>query len=748
MKKNNEVRLCLCLLISWVLFSSVPLPGAAAEEVLAKTPYQVPMVTAKVKVDGILDEKVWQEALVLELKYEVEPGENIAPPVKTEVLLAATTSHLYAAFRAYDPKPAAIRARVTDRDKIWNDDYVGIILDTFNDSRRAYTFYCNPFGIQAEKIIPSGDGGDQWDAIWGSAGRINEEGYAVEMAIPFSSLRFQRKKEDQVWGIDAVRSYPRNLSHLIGLFPRDRSNNCYLCQADKVIGFKGARPGLNIEFDPTLSGVLTQERQSFPDGQFEETNKKVEPGLTARWSFTPNLTLNATVNPDFSHVEADAALLDINTPFALFYPEKRPFFLEGASIFLTPFWAIYTRTIKDPDWGIKLTGKEGKNAIGFFSVRDSSTHLLFPSSQSSDMTSLNRYNISTVLRYYRDVGKSSILGLVVTDREGDDYFNRVAGIDGDIKFTKTDKIVFQYLGSQTRYPDQVVNDFAQPEEDFWGSAFAVIYRHTTQHVSLYAVYQDIAADFRADVGFVEQTDVRAVNIGGGYTWRRNPGHWFTRLGIEGGYLYETDRSKNLLDKGFQGSLYYSGPLQSSFNLNVNIGKRTFMAMEFDDNYLNFTARLRPTGDLYLGIYGVFGDRIDFSNIRAGERFLLNPFLQYNIGRHLYMGFDHVFERLNIEAGRLYLANISNLRLIYQFNRRAFLRTILQYVDYQYTPELYTFPRDPEYRHLFSQVLFSYKINPQTVLFLGYSDDYYGLSDIPLKQNNRTFFLKIGYALVL
>jgi hypothetical protein len=169
---------------------------------------------------------------------------------------------------------------------------------------------------------------------------------------------------------------------------------------------------------------------------------------------------------------------------------------------------------------------------------------------------------------------------------------------------------------------------------------------------------------------------------------------------------------------------------------------------FDENTFYFSISARPSGPFYFRLWGIFGDRIDFSNVQPGNRLLLNPIIQYNVGRRLYFGIDHLFERLNVEGGRLYTANLSNIRMSYQFSRKIFLRVILQYANYTYTPELYSFPVDPKYKNLFSQVLFSYKINPRTVLFLGYSDDYYGSSEIPLTQNNRTFFMKIGYALVL
>jgi hypothetical protein len=743
MKKETGFLVVCCILFFGVFCLA---SGPAVEA--PKTPHHVPKLTGKVKIDGVLDEPVWQEALVRTLDYEVEPGENIKPPVKTEVLLFYGEKHLYAAFRAYDPKPGEIRAHVTDRDNISGDDYVGIVLDTFNDSRRAFVFQCNPFGIQADFITTMMAEQDEWDGIWKSAGKIFDWGYAVEIKVPFTSLRFQKARDNQVWGFDAVRGYPRNLTRLIGLFPRDRSNNCYMCQADKVSGFKGARPGINVEIAPTLSALITQERESFPEGDFKEVNKKVDPGISARWSITPNLTLNAAVNPDFSQVEADAAQLDINNQFALFYPEKRPFFVEGISFFRSRFYAIYTRSVADPHWGVKLTGKEGKNAIGFFSVQDNLTNLWFPGSETYQATSLDMNNFSTVLRYRRDIGRSSNMGFLITDREGDDYYNRVAGIDGDFRFTKKDRIFWQYLGSQTRYPGSVVSDFNQPGGKFSGGAFDALYQHRTQHVYIFAHYQDITPTFRADLGFVSQSGVRLYEAGAGYTWRRNPGHWFTSLQLIGGYWYLTNSDGDMLEDLFYSMLFFYGPVQSVINAHAIFGKRTFLGREFDSNSVEFTARITPSGSLSLWVGGAFGDQVDFTNIQPGERVRVNPGIQYNMGKRLSLSLDHVYERLNVEGGELYTANLSNLRFVYQFSSRAFLRTILQYADYRYNTGLYPIPLDPEFKHLFSQVLFSYKINPQTVLFLGYSDDYYGYSMIPVTQNNRTFFLKIGYALVL
>jgi Domain of unknown function (DUF5916)/Carbohydrate family 9 binding domain-like len=737
----------LLLFLATLMFFGVNTAAASNEIGTDKTPHQIPKLTSKIKVDGIMAGNEWTQALVLELNYEISPGDNIKPPVKTELYLGYSSSHLYVAFKAYDPDPAKIRAHFTDRDNIWSNDYVALIMDTFNDSRRAYNFSCNPYGIQGDEII-STVGYGSYDGIWNSVGKINKEGYIVEMAIPFTSLRFQASKEDQIWKINAMRFYPRNVTHQMSLIPMDRNNDCFLCQFAKVTGFKGAKPGLNLEFDPTLFSVMTRERESFPDGKFVKKTGKVDPGLTARWSFTPNLTLSAAVNPDFSQVEADAAQLDINTQFALYYDEKRPFFLEGDTIFNTRLNAVYTRSVADPNWGIKLTGKEGKHAVAFFTARDTVTNLIFPSSQGSSPYTFDMNNQSTALRYRYDMGQASNMGVVLTDREGDDYFNRVAGIDGDFRFTKADRITFQFLGSQTRYPGDIASDYGQSLDKFSGGAMDAYYTHRTRNLSIYGQYKNVGPHFRADIGFIDQADYILYRGGGEYIWRKRPGHWYTRISAGGGYVYNTDQDQNLLRKSFQGWLYYQGGMQSNVQFDVYLGKRTYVGQEFNDNKMSITASVRPSGSLLFYTAASFGDQIDFSNVRSGKRLNLNPVIRLNLGHQFYVQLSHIYEHLNVDGGRLYKANLSNLNLIYHFSPRSFLRTILQYVDYQYNSNLYINPRDPEYKRLFSQVLFSYKLNPKTVLFLGYSGDSYGYSEIPLKQNNYTFFLKIGYALVL
>jgi hypothetical protein len=714
----------------------------------ADDPYIVTKTKSEIKVDAILDEDAWEKSLILEMKYEVRPGENVTPPVRTEVLLTYDESNLYAAFRCYDPDPSAIRAHLRDRDTTGGDDWIALILDTFNDHRRSFDFIVTAQGVQFDQIETQTSEDNGWDTIWESASKITDWGYAVEIKIPFSSLRFQRKEGPQIWGFDAVRRYPRDHPYHIGLFPRDRSNNCYLCQAVKIKGFEGASPGRNIEINPTIIAHRTDERPEFPLGSLEKRDQKAEFGLTTRWGVTPNLTFNFTANPDFSQVEADALQLDINEPFALYYPERRPFFTEGADFFSSLERMIYTRTMRDPSWGLKLSGKEGTNTIGMYVVRDELTNLIFPGSQGSSSTSLNNANISSVFRYKHDFGSRYTVGMLGTSREGDDYYNRIYGFDLDFRFTRTNQIQLLVLGSNTRYPDEVANDFGQPLGTFNDRLISFEYDHYTRTWGWWADYEEAGKNFRADLGLYPMVGYRNVEGGLLYNWNAPQDSWWSlfRLGSE--FNYFADQNGELLNKQASLWFYYSGTKQSWFYIRGWDTREAYNNREFDLTSFYIQGGFWPTGNLNLYMLTRFGDRIDYANTRLGKRFRINPALSYNLGKHVRLSFDHTYERMNVQEAHLYTANISQLTTIYQFNLRTFFRGIIQYVNYDYNPSNYTFDIEPNYKSFFTQLLFSYKINARTVLFLGYTDNYYGGQEYGLTQSNRTFFMKLGYAWVL
>ena len=715
-----------------------------------ENPYSVPMAASSIKIDGVLNEAAWANARILELNYEIRPRENVTPPVRTEVLYTYDRANFYIGFRCYDPDPAQIRAHLSDRDAFGGDDWVAVEIDTYNDSRRAFTLFSTPMGVQGDGISNAAGIKDyNWDMIYASAGKIFEWGYGVEIAIPFSSLRFQRTKESQIWGINAVRGYPRQVAYQIWSQPYDRSNNCRVCQYLKIEGFADVSPGRNIEINPTLTAVTTNEREGFPGGDFSNRGKKSEVGLTTRWGITPNLIFSGTLNPDFSQVEADAAQLDINQPFALFYPERRPFFTEGLDFFKTPLSVIYTRTMRNPHWGIKLTGKEGANAVGVYMVEDDITNLIFPGSQNSLSTSVAQSNTSTVLRYGRDIWNNSTVGVLFTNRNGADYYNRVYGLDGNLRLSKNDEVVFQFLGSSTKYDAANMETFNQPKGTFQDKAISATYTHKTRFHQADFSYMDIGKNFRADLGFIPQVGVRRFRGSSIYEWRaKKNDSWWSRFQLRNTAHYIADDQGKLLDKALVNSFTYLGTYQTTVTVGNSISRQQYNEVEFTLTQFNIAAGITPTGYLSIQIQSSLGDGIDYVNTRKGRKISITPYLLYNLGAHLRLNLSHNLEKMNVLGNRLYTANISQASIVYFFNAKIFIRSILQYYNYNYNVSNYLYPTEPEFKQVFTQFLFSYKINPRTVLFLGYSDNYFGAQEYGITQKDYTLFAKIGYAWVL
>lgn len=715
--------------------------------------YRLPQVDGEIRVDAVLDEEVWRDALELELAWEVEPGDNVPAPVRTTVLLATSEAALYAAFIADDPAPERIRARYSDRDLVYEDDWVHLVLDTFDSGRRAFDFFVNPLGVQGDAVeTTAGTFSRDWDAIWHSAGRITDEGYIVEIAIPFRSLRFQPTGAEQVWGIDAVRSYPRLVRHKLTIAARDRSNNCYLCQLLRFEGFAGATPGRSLVLTPTLTGTLAEERDPFPDGEWVEGESDLEAGATVSWGVTPNLVLAGTVNPDFSQVEADAAQLDVNTRFTLFYPEKRPFFLEGADTFETPIDVVHTRTVADPSWGAKVSGKVGGGALGGFLVRDEVTNLLLPDVEGSSTASIDGGSTAAVARYRHDVGASSTVGGLVTDRRGRSYRNTVYGADLDLRFTPTDRLRLQLLGSQTAYPGSAAAGPAQPDGMFDGHAGDLLYTHSTSTWEAYAKARGISPGFRADLGFVPQTGYLSYDAGVLPIWRRDePKHWYNFLKGWLGWEYSEDWDGRMLRSAPGASLEYRGPYQISAFARGYWGRQTYRGREYDDRTWRLSCDVRPIRDVELGLDIDGGDAVDFAGERGGDRLRISPSATFYGGRRLNLAVSWVHETFDLDGpapagGRLYTADLAELRAVYQVTRRAFARLILQCGDTRYDEDLAP-GTDAVSRRLLTQLLVSYRVNPWTAVYLGTSDTARGDGRIDLTREHRTVFVKVGYAFV-
>jgi Domain of unknown function (DUF5916)/Carbohydrate family 9 binding domain-like len=727
-------------------------PSAPAPAALRH--FTVTRATGPIQVDGVLDEPAWSNALVIDLPYEWFPGDNVTPPVRTEALVTYDHDHLYVAFRCQDPNPGAIRAHLLDRDAVTTfiqDDHVGFNLDTFNDEQRAFQFRVNPLGVQVDAVFSEVTSAEDfsWDAIWASAGKITREGWTVEIAIPFRELRFPRGSEPQTWGLEFFRSYPRDVRYRISSRSTDRAKDCILCQENKVEGFNGMAAGKNLELDPTLTAERSdaQSPDAFPNGDLAHGKTKTEAGLSARWGLSPNVTLSAALHPDFSQVEADAAQLAINTRFALFYPEKRPFFLEGADLFLTPLQAVFTRTVADPDWGVKLNAREARDSYGLFVNRDSLNNLIFPSNQGSGAASLDETVTSGVFRYRRDIGERSALGVLYTDREADDYHNRVGGLDGFFRFTPSDTLRFQVLGSDTLYPGAVAAANAQPQNTFTGDAFQAQYDHFAQSWKGYLSYLDLSRGFRADSGFIPRVDVKTGEAQFERFFYGPPQGWWAQMSLGLHALHTTDHSGQTTDQTAEVYGTFQGSRQSAAEVHFLHNKTFYNGTLFDLDQGTVDVLFNPTAGVTCELYSQLGDALDVDNTRKGRIVALQPSAELRLGRHLNLNLSYLDQKLNVAGGQLYDAQLSQAKVVYQWNVRTFVRAIFQYTDIGRNPDLYRAAVDRRDRNLFTQLLFSYKLNPQTVLFAGYSDTRLGVDVIQLTQTDRTFFVKVGYALL-
>lgn len=709
---------------------------------------KVPYVDSDVEIDGVLDEPIWQQALPINLQYEVYPANNSLTDIKTSAYLVDTGNALLVGFEAFDSNPEKIRAFLRDRDSAYGDDMVGVILDTYNDQRRALQFFVNPLGVQIDSILNSnGDEDDSWDAIWGSAGKITENGYVVEIRIPYNELQMLAHQGEKTWGITFFRAQPREVRRQFQNVINDRNNNCYLCQSERFSGFLNADRGQDIEITPTIT-VISQQMRDAEATVYQPTETDVEPGLDINWGIHSNLTLSATLNPDFSQIEADSAQLSENQTFSLFFPEKRPFFLENSDFFQTPVRLIYTRNIADPDYGIRLVGKSDKNAYGFFYADDTLTNLLIPGVLGSRFTSMNRDSENLVARYRRDFGESSTIGAAITHRSADEYMNRVVSIDGQYRISETNTLRFQYADSTTEYPVFLADDFGQPDHRFDGDFYFLVYNHRGENWRFNLSHENTEDGFRADSGFFRQVGIEKSVIGGGYQWYGEDADWWSRINVYSDWDITHDQQGRVMEKEFEGNLNMNGPMQSFFIIGGGVRERFWNEQIFDENYVFFEAEFQPRSGLDLGIDISGGDSVDFANSILADRFRVSAYVTANIGKHFSLDADHSYTRLKRDGGNVFTANQSDIRLSYQFSLRQRLKLALIRTHLRRDAELYINSQSvlESEESISSQLIYSYKVNPRTLVYLGYSDR--GGNDDNIEsftRTNRTFFAKFSYA---
>jgi hypothetical protein len=736
-----------------VLTLALAVPAARADDAqeapAVLTLGRIPHVAGAVKVDGVLDEPMWSQALVVDLPVETQPRENVPAEVETKAYLFENGSELLVAFDARDPNPQSIRAYLRDSDTAWNDDFIGIILDTFNDERRAFEFFANPLGVQMDAIYDETNRNENvaWDAIWESAGRISDQGYIVEVAIPFSQLRFPRVESEHTWGIDLIRFRPRNVRTRLASGPQDRNRSCYACQFGKVQGFANAEPSSALEIVPTLTSTRSDTRPAAAGASFTKGDFEHELGLGLRWGITPDITADLAINPDFSQVEADVAQLEENTQFAVFYPESRPFFLEGADYYDSPLPVVFTRTVADPDVGAKITGRTGQNTFGTFATKDAVTNLLFPGPLGSTSHSLDQGNDALVARYTRGFRNTSTIGALITRRSGDGYRNDVGGFDGSYRVNDQNVLRFQYLDSRTEYPVDVATQFDQPLGEFDGDALRLEYRYGSRNWFARYWHQELDPGFRADSGFITRVDLKQDNLESHHAWLSD-GSWWTEL--RAGLRWNESRAQSgqVLARGFRPSFSFNGPWQSFAQISAGPQEEYWNGQMFDLNNGFMFAQFRPASGVAVWFEADLGDQIDYANSRVADQLRIQPQLEWNVTRHLLLRMRYTSDRLSSKTGpTIYKAELSDVRVTWQFNVRSFVRFTYQGQDTKRNVALYDDPAtDPSSSSRAAELLYSYKLNPQTVLFAGYSTaDLQDETTGALEPTGRTLFFKVSYA---
>ncbi|MCG9731272.1 carbohydrate binding family 9 domain-containing protein [Shewanella sp. Isolate13] len=747
---------------------------------------QIPTLEAAIEIDGEFDEPQWQQAAIANLKFETRPGENIAAPVQTEVRVYATQSSLFLAFSAQDPAPEQIRANLSDRDSVWGDDLVGIKLDTFNDARLAYQFFVNAYGVQMDSIENelTGSESDAWDGIWYSAAKRTESGYQVEIELPFRLLNFDHNAE-QKWGIEFIRFYPRNEEHRISSHQIDRNNNCQLCQLGIATGLANIEQGSDLQITPSVVLNRNSKRPHKENSDWNSENK-IEPSLDLRWGITPSTLLSATINPDFSQVEADAGQLDINSTFALFYPEKRAFFLDNKDYFDTQLNLLHTRNIGAPDYGLKLTSKVGDHTFATLITDDTSTNFLVPGNLSSDIASIDKKSQNFAGRYRLDLGKPLSIGALVTAKKSDDYHNYVTSLDAKYQPTEHDTFTAQYVLSNTEYPVDLYKSFCSSDDclpqsncdlfecginervlrtkkqgDFSDDMYLVKYQRETRSWDLFAQYQSIGEDFRADLGFIERVDFSKFVTGGGYTWYPQQG-FFNQVELRGDWDISHNQAGEKLEQEIEAKMELQGQWQSYTAFGVvnrdRVGRRhNGASLAIDGNTQMFSetmgwlyTNIKPTRTLFLELDINYGDDIDFANDQLGTKVMFNPGINWKVTDAIEFELSHVYRTMDVDDGRLFTANLSDLRLSWYIDIHNFIRISSVYTDIERDASLYQYSTPNEhYQQLGNEILYGYKLNPQSVFYLGYSDGIKADDTIDsLMKTEESYFMKVSYAWLL
>ncbi|HET9793107.1 MAG TPA: DUF5916 domain-containing protein [Thermoanaerobaculia bacterium] len=718
-------------------------------------PIAIHRAPGPITVDGDLSDPGWQGAARVETFYETKPGDNVAPKVRKVGLLTFDDHALYAAFECDDPDPSKIRAPFADRDAISSDtDYAGIILDTRHDRRTAIEFLANPRGVQYDAVQDDASGNEDTsvDFFWDAAGKIGPRGWTLEIRIPFSSLRYDASAHP-VWGIQLYRNSTRDTRYQYFSNRLPRSSDCFICHERDLVGLTDLPSGGHLIAAPYVTATEEGRRTDPNDISSPWVNRPIRgnAGLDVKWLPNADTAVDGTINPDFSQVESDVAQISANTRFALFYPEKRPFFLEGLDLLSTPIPAVYTRTFTSPRWGIRGTGKIDSTNYTLLVTEDrGGGAVIVPGPQSSTFVDQDFSSFAGIGRVRKDFGRSYV-SFLATDREVEGTgYNRVFGPDFQWAPDDSNQIRGQFLYAASQNPTRPDLFSGWNGQHVSGHAAFVSWDSTKLTHGWYVEGWDVSDGFRADDGFVPQVGYREVKPE--FSLHFYPTGFFTKIRPLVMEDYTADTSGRTLRQrifpgvSFEGHRSVQGEVDYLFS-SERVGDK-LIRKDFWSIYFQLTPS-RVFGQI--SINGEIGDQIDYANARPGHGGAFTLASRIQPEDHLELRLNEAFQWIDVDDGtgstrRLFTAVVHRLRAVYNFTNRAFVRGIVQYVREDRNPALYSQAGLPkEDAALSSSILLAYKLNWQSVLFLGYGDNQALNDNYELARHDRQIFLKISYA---
>jgi hypothetical protein len=724
---------------------------AQAAEPPAAAPFRVARAAGAISVDGDLSDPGWAGAAVMDRFYETSPGDNTEPQVRTEALLAYDERYLYIALRCFDPDPRKIRAPFVERDNvIGTDDNVAIFLDTRNDRRSAVEMRVSPRGIQADGVFTDATFNEDFspDFLYDTAARITEEGWQAEVRVPFSSLRYP-KRDVQEWGIRIWRNYPREFRYAFYSSPQPRGSNCYVCRLQPLHGLSGLSSARGLLLVPYAAGQSVAEAAT-PGDPLGESDATGDVGLDVKWTPSASTAVDATINPDFSQVEGDVAQIAVNERFALFFPEKRPFFLEGVDLLQGPIQAVYTRTITAPRGGLRVTSKQGATSYTALATLDQGGGLVvLPGPVSSDLAPQDFESWVGIGRLRRDLG-TSFVGLLATGRAIDGGgHNVVFGPDFQWRGA-SDTITGQFLYSHSVTPDRPELAAEWDGRTLAAGAGQLEWSHDTRTLGGFARYRDFGSEFRDDQGFVPQVGYRQGTVGLGYNFW--PTGFLRQVRPLAQLDYSVERDGDLLDRRLVAGVFLIGRKNLTSELDF-VAQRSLTGKELlTRRQLTYFVQVDPSRHVpRVSVQGFVGEDIDIDNVRVGNGATINLAATIRPDPRLGLDLNSAVRWLDVDtpeggSGRLFTAQVQRLKATVFFGSRAFLRLIGQYVKTKRDPALYTFEVAPKSGDFSGSALFSYRLNWQTALFLGYGDERALDEGETLRRTSRQFFAKVSYAL--